>query len=38
MSLTSVAAATGILTNAVKALDSLREQAKSSKDIRLTLR
>jgi hypothetical protein len=35
MSLTAVAAATGILTNAMKALDSLREQAKGSKDIGL---
>jgi hypothetical protein len=35
MSLTAVVAATGILTNAMKALDSLREQAKGSKDIGL---
>ena len=32
MSLTTVAAATQILANALKALDSLREQSKSSKD------
>lgn len=32
MSLTTIAAATGILSNAMKALDSLREQAKGSKD------
>jgi hypothetical protein len=35
MSLTSVAAATGILSNAMKLLDSVREQAKGSKDLAL---
>ena len=35
MALTSIAAATTILTNATKLLDSLREQAKSSKDTTL---
>jgi hypothetical protein len=35
MPLTAVAAATTILTNAMKALDSLREQAKGSKDANL---
>jgi hypothetical protein len=35
MSLTSVAAATQILANAMKALDSLREQAKGSTDVAL---
>jgi len=35
MALTTVAAATAILANAMKALDSLREQAKGSKDVAL---
>lgn len=35
MSLTAIAAASGILANAMKALDSLREQAKGSKDAML---
>jgi hypothetical protein len=35
MTLTSVAAATGILSNAMKLLDSVREQAKGSKDLAL---
>ena len=35
MSLTSIAAATGILSNAMNLLDSLREQAKGSKDLAL---
>jgi hypothetical protein len=35
MSFTAVAAATTILANAMKALDSLREQAKGSKDTSL---
>jgi hypothetical protein len=35
MSITSVAAATGILGNALKLLDSVREQAKGSKDLAL---
>jgi hypothetical protein len=35
MPLTSVAAATQILANAFKGLDSLREQSKSSKDATL---
>ena len=35
MSFTAVATATTILSNAMKALDSLREQAKSSKDVSL---
>jgi hypothetical protein len=35
MSLTSIAAATQIFANAMKALDSLREQAKGSKDVAL---
>src|SRR5438552_2422492 len=35
MSLTAAAAATTILANAMKALDSLREQAKGSKDAAL---
>ena len=35
MPLTNVAAATQILANAMKALDSLREQSKGSKDISL---
>ena len=35
MTLTSVSAATGILSNAMKLLDSVREQAKGSKDLAL---
>jgi hypothetical protein len=35
MPLTAVAAATTLLANAMKALDSLREQAKGSKDVAL---
>jgi hypothetical protein len=35
MTLTSVTAATGILSNAMKLLDSVREQAKGSKDLAL---
>ena len=35
MSFTAVSAATTILSNAMKAIDSLREQAKSSKDASL---
>jgi hypothetical protein len=35
MTLTSINAATGILSNAMKLLDSVREQAKGSKDLAL---
>jgi hypothetical protein len=35
MTLTSISVATGILTNVLKLLDSVREQAKGSKDLAL---
>ena len=35
MTLTSISAATGILSNAMKLLDSVREEAKGSKDLAL---